>query len=241
MTTARTPKYQPFGAEPPAKTPAVSNGAAPPGAPTDQWLTPQDLYLFNEGSHLRLYDKLGSHPTTQDGKAGFHFAVWAPGADYVSVVGDFNGWDVGKNRLNPIGSSGVWGGFIPGVGAGTLYKYHVASPGGFQALKTDPFAFTTELPPKHAAVTWDLGYEWHDGEWMADRKRHAAQDAPVSIYEVHLGSWMRAADPPYHSLCYRDVAPKLAAYCKDMGFTHVEFLPITEHPFFASWGYQVTG
>jgi 1,4-alpha-glucan branching enzyme len=235
MTTARTPKYQPFGADPAANGPAAHPAAGSP------WLTPQDLYLFNEGSHLRLYDKLGSHPTTQDGKAGFHFAVWAPNADYVSVVGDFNGWDVGKNRLNPIGSSGVWGGFIPGVQAGTLYKYHVASPGGFQALKTDPFAFTCEIPPKHAAVTWDLTYEWHDGDWMADRKRHAAQDAPVSIYEVHLGSWMRAADPPYHSLSYRDVAPKLAAYCKDMGFTHVEFLPITEHPFFASWGYQVTG
>ena len=236
MTTARQPKYQPFGTAPPPS----GNGAAPP-ATGSQWLTPQDLYLFNEGSHLRLYDKLGSHPTTENGQAGFHFAVWAPGADYVSVVGDFNGWDVGKNRLHPIGSSGVWGGFIPGVQAGTLYKYHVASPGGFKAEKTDPFAFTTELPPKHAAVTWDLSYDWHDGDWMADRKRHAAQDAPVSIYEVHLGSWMRAADPPYHSLSYRDVAPKLAAYCKDMGFTHVEFLPITEHPFFASWGYQVTG
>jgi 1,4-alpha-glucan branching enzyme len=230
------PKYQPFGSE-------SGNGHphAPARADGQPWLTPQDLYLFNEGSHLRLYEKLGSHPGTQNGQAGFHFAVWAPNADYVSVLGDFNGWDRGKNRLHPVGSSGVWAGFVAGVKPGTCYKYHVAAPGGFTAEKTDPFAFTCEVPPKSAAVTWDLSYQWNDADWMANRKRHAAQDAPVSIYEVHLGSWMRAADPPYHSLSYRDIAPKLAAYCKDLGFTHVEFLPITEHPFFASWGYQVTG
>jgi 1,4-alpha-glucan branching enzyme len=243
MTTPAQPKpkYLPFGAE--AGKGAPRQPAAPPAAPGGPGpaLTPQDLYLFNEGSHLRLYEKLGSHPATRDGVAGFQFAVWAPNADYVSVVGDFNGWDKGVSRLTPVGSSGVWAGFVPGVGAGTLYKYHVAAPGGFTAEKTDPFAFHCEIPPKHAAVTWDLGYEWHDDDWMAARGPKAAQDAPVSIYEVHLGSWMRAADPPYHSLSYRDVAPRLAAYCKDMGFTHVEFLPITEHPFFASWGYQVTG
>jgi 1,4-alpha-glucan branching enzyme len=205
------------------------------------WLTPQDLFLFNEGSHLRLYDKLGSHPTTQDGQEGFQFAVWAPNADYVSVVGDFNGWDVGRNRLHTVGSSGIWTAFIPGVKNGTLYKYHVAAPGGFTAEKTDPFAFTCEIPPKHAAVTWDLGYQWNDAEWMGMRKGRSAHDAPISIYEVHIGSWMRAPDYPYHSLSYREVAPKLAAYCVDMGFTHVEFMPVTEHPFFASWGYQVTG
>jgi len=226
------PAYLPFGSEAPPR-PAATSGP--------QWLSPQDLYLFNEGSHLRLYDKLGAHATTQDGVAGFHFAVWSPNADYVSVVGDFNGWDVGRNRLHPIGSSGVWGGFVPGVANGTLYKYHVAAPGGFKAEKTDPFAYTCEIPPKHAAVTWNLDYQWNDADWMAERKRRAAHDAPVSIYEIHLGSWMRAADPPYHSLGYRDVAHKLAAYCKDMGFTHVELLPITEHPFFGSWGYQTTG
>jgi len=226
------PAYLPFGSEAPPR-PAATSGP--------QWLSPQDLYLFNEGSHLRLYDKLGAHATTQDGVAGFHFAVWSPNADYVSVVGDFNGWDVGRNRLHPVGSSGVWGGFVPGVANGTLYKYHVAAPGGFKAEKTDPFAYTCEIPPKHAAVTWNLDYQWNDADWMAERKRRAAHDAPVSIYEIHLGSWMRAADPPYHSLGYRDVAHKLAAYCKDMGFTHVELLPITEHPFFGSWGYQTTG
>jgi 1,4-alpha-glucan branching enzyme len=231
-----TPKseYEPFGADL-IKTP-------PPGATAvDQWLTPDDLFLFNEGSHLRLYEKLGSHPGTQDNLPGFHFGVWAPNADYVSVVGDFNEWDRGRNKLYPVGHSGVWAGFIPNVKPGMCYKYHIASPGGFTREKNDPFAFTCEVPPKTAAVTWDLNYQWNDSAWMAGRKRHAAQDAPVSIYEVHLGSWMRAADPPYHSLSYRDVAPKLAAYCKDMGFTHVEFMPITEHPFFASWGYQCTG
>ncbi|MBY0512449.1 MAG: 1,4-alpha-glucan branching protein GlgB [Gemmataceae bacterium] len=232
------PRYAPFGSDAPSPPPPAAPAPVADGQP---WLSPQDLYLFNEGSHLRLYEKLGSHPSARDGKSGFHFAVWAPGADYVSVVGDFNGWDRGKNPLHPLGSSGVWGGFLPGVTAGTCYKYHIASPGGFTAEKTDPYAFTCEVPPKAAAVTWDLTYQWNDADWMATRKAKSAQDAPVSIYEVHLGSWMRAADPPFLSLSYRDVAPKLAAYCKDMGYTHVEFLPLTEHPFFASWGYQVTG
>ena len=225
------PRYRPFGSEP----------APVPQQGEPEWLSPQDLYLFNEGSHLRLYDKLGSHPMTRGGVPGFHFAVWAPGADYVAVTGDFNGWDKGRNPLRAVGSSGVWAGFIPGVKQGACYKYHIAAPGGFTAEKTDPFAFTCEIPPKAAAVTWDLGYQWNDADWMGKRKAKGAQDAPVSIYEVHLGSWMRAADPPYHSLSYRDVAPKLAEYCKELGFTHVEFLPITEHPFFASWGYQTTG
>jgi 1,4-alpha-glucan branching enzyme len=228
--TERETRYAPFGAE----SPAPSTNGQP-------WLTPQDMYLFNEGSHLRLYEKLGAHAATRNGAAGFHFAVWAPNADYVSVVGDFNGWDPGRHRLHPTGSSGIWSGFLPGVKPGTCYKYHIASPGGFQAEKSDPYAFTCEVPPKTASVTWDLGYQWNDADWMAERKRHSAQDAPVAIYEVHLGSWMRSADPPYHSLSYRELAPKLAQYCRDMGYTHVEFMPITEHPFFASWGYQVTG
>ena len=232
---AEPPKFLPFGADPaPATLPSAAPGEY-------GWFGPQDMYLFNEGSHLRLYDKLGSHPATVNGTAGYQFAVWAPNADYVSVVGDFNAWDRGANPMHAMGSSGVWGGFIPGVKSGTCYKYHIAAPGGFVAEKTDPFAFTCEIPPKAAAVTWDLAYEWSDADWMATRKAKSAHDKAVSIYEVHLGSWMREADPPYHSLNYRDVAPKLAAYCRDMGFTHVELLPITEHPFFASWGYQTTG
>ena len=231
------PKYLPFGADP-----GNGQAAAPPPAPASSLaLTPQDMYLFNEGSHLKLYEKLGSHPDTENGTDGFRFAVWAPNADYVSVIGDFNGWDRGANRLHPVGSSGIWSGFIGGVQQGTCYKYHIAAPGGFQGEKTDPFAFTCEVPPKAAAVTWNLAYQWADTDWMANRAKRSAQDAPISIYELHVGSWMRAADPPYHSLSYREMAPKLAAYCQDMGFSHVEFLPITEHPFFASWGYQTTG
>ena len=224
-------KFLPFGHDvPPAPQPSEEG-----------WFGAQDQFLFNEGSHLRLYDKLGSHPATNGGVPGYHFGVWAPNADYVSVIGDFNGWDKGRHPLRPVGASGVWAGFIPGVQGGTCYKYHVAAPGGFTAEKTDPFAFTCEVPPKSAAVTWDLTYEWNDAEWMKTRKTKIGQNAAVSIYEVHVGSWMRAADPPYHSLSYRDMAPKLAAYCVEMGFTHVEFMPVTEHPFFGSWGYQTTG
>jgi 1,4-alpha-glucan branching enzyme len=236
MSQIEKTKFPPFGADPRPVSAPVSATASDYG-----WFGPQDLYLFNEGSHLRLYEKLGAHPRVVDGVPGYQFAVWAPNADYVSVVGDFNGWNRGANRLHPIGSSGIWSGFIPHAKQGLCYKYHIAAPGGYSAEKTDPFAFTCEIPPKTASVTWDLTYQWNDAEWMAQRKTKIAHDKPVSIYEVHLGSWMREADPPYHSLSYRDIAPKLATYCKEMGFTHVEFLPLTEHPFFASWGYQVTG
>lgn len=236
MSQIEKTKFPPFGTDPRPVSSPVSATASDYG-----WFGPQDLYLFNEGSHLRLYEKLGAHPRVVDGVPGYQFAVWAPNADYVSVVGDFNGWNRGANRLHPIGSSGIWSGFIPHAKQGLCYKYHIAAPGGYSAEKTDPFAFTCEIPPKTASVTWDLAYQWNDAEWMAQRKAKIAHDKPVSIYEVHLGSWMREADPPYHSLSYRDIAPKLATYCKEMGFTHVEFLPLTEHPFFASWGYQVTG
>ncbi len=206
------------------------------------WLTPQDLYLFNEGSHVRLYEKLGAHPCRRDGKTGFHFAVWAPNAESVSVVGDFNGWDRGADPMEPIGSSGVWGRFVPNVAPGVCYKYHVSSRHMcYKVEKADPYAFTAEVPPKTASVTWDLAYEWNDGDWMAARGPKFSHAAPVSIYEVHLGSWARTWQPPYHSLGYREIAPRLADYCNQMGFTHVEFLPLTEHPFFGSWGYQATG
>ena len=155
--SGESPKFLPFGSDRTSVAPHAPNAA--PGEYA--WFGPQDMYLFNEGSHLRLYEKLGSHPATVNGTAGFHFAVWAPNADYVAgVVGDFNGWDRGKNQLSPIGSSGVWGGFIPGVKSGTCYKYHIAAlAGGFAVEKTDPFAVTCEVPPKTAAVTWDLAYQ----------------------------------------------------------------------------------
>lgn len=213
-----------------------------PAQVESSWLTPQDLYLFNEGSHVRLYEKMGAQPVVRDGKAGYHFAVWAPNAEYVSVIGDFNGWHSGKNPLQPLGSSGVWGGFIPGVHRGNCYKYHISSRHmGYKVEKGDPYAFTTELPPKSASVAWDLAYDWNDQGWMASRGPKFKQNAPVSIYEVHLGSWMRNSNDAYRSYGYREVASKLADYCKQMGFTHVEFLPLTQHPFFGSWGYQVTG
>src|SRR4051812_13685156 len=148
-----SPKFLPFGADPaPASAPAKPESTVPGEY---GWFGPQDVYLYNEGSHLRLYDKLGSHPAEVNGQAGYHFAVWAPNADYVSVVGDFNNWDRGANRLSPVGSSGVWAGFVAGGKTGTMYKYHVAAPGGVAAEKTDPFAFHCEIAPKHAAVTWD--------------------------------------------------------------------------------------
>ena len=200
-------------------------------------LTDNDLYLFNEGTHLRLFDILGAHPAP----GGTSFAVWAPNADYVAVVGNFNDWDPGRHPLRPVGTSGVWAGLLEGVGKGTLYKYHIASPvGGFRAEKTDPFAFFTEVAPKTAAIVWDLDHEWRDAAWMTSRHGRNSLSSPMSIYEVHLGSWMR--DPATgHSLSYRELAPRLADYVREMGFTHVELLPVMEHPFFGSWGYQITG
>jgi 1,4-alpha-glucan branching enzyme len=206
------------------------------------WFGPQDLFLFNEGSHVRLYDKLGAHPATRDGVSGFHFSVWAPNARYVSVIGDFNNWNSTSHPLERIGESGIWGGFLPEVKAGFCYKYHIAAKNNnYTVNKCDPFAFTCEIAPKSAAVTWDLAYQWNDTEWMANRAAKFAHNAPVSIYEMHLGSWMRTDVPPHLSLSYRDAAPRLADYCVKMGFTHVEFLPLTEHPYYGSWGYQVTG
>jgi 1,4-alpha-glucan branching enzyme len=205
-------------------------------------ISDQDLYLFNEGSHLRLYDKLGAHPGWRNALAGTTFAVWAPGAQYVSVVGDFNGWDRGRDPLLPRGQSGIWEGFVPGVGSGAAYKYHIASRyNGYRVDKADPLAFFSEAPPRTASVVWDLSYEWGDAQWMERRGRRNDLAAPISIYEVHLGSWMRVPDEGNRPLSYREIAPRLADYVRRMGFTHVEFLPLTEHPFFGSWGYQTTG
>lgn len=213
--------------------------ATKPAAPITPapWLGEQDLYLFNEGSHVRMHDKFGAHPVT----GGTHFTVWAPSARYVSVVGNFNGWDRGAHPLSMVGQSGVWHGFIPGDHIGQVYKYHVASKfHGYSADKTDPFAVMCEVSPKTAGVVWKLDYQWNDAEWMKQRKEKIAHDAPVSIYELHVGSWMRHATT-HHSYSYRELAPKLAEYVKKLGFTHVELLPITEHPYYASWGYQATG
>jgi 1,4-alpha-glucan branching enzyme len=205
-------------------------------------LSKQDLYLFNEGSHSRLYYKLGAHPITLEGQSGTAFAVWAPGAERVSVMGDWNGWNPGSHFLHPQAESGIWAGFIPGVGAGARYKYRVVSRyHGYHVDKADPFAFYSEKPPLTASIVWDLQYDWHDQEWMSQRRQRNALSAPMSIYEVHLGSWMRVAEENNRSLTYREAAPRLAEYVRGQGFTHLEFLPLTEHPFYGSWGYQTTG
>ncbi len=205
-------------------------------------LTSYDLHLFNEGKHNRLFEKFGAHLTEFEGKKGAYFAVWAPDAERISVVGDFNGWNSDSHPMNPHGSSGVWEAFIPELGKGAVYKYHIRSRYHmYEVAKADPYGYYNEVPPRTASIVWDLDYEWNDGEWMRTRYEHNKFDAPISIYEVHLGSWMRVPEDGNRSLSYRELAPKLADYVNEMGFTHVEFLPVMEHPFFGSWGYQVTG
>ncbi|HXL78367.1 MAG TPA: 1,4-alpha-glucan branching protein GlgB [Candidatus Eisenbacteria bacterium] len=203
-------------------------------------LTPFDLHLFNEGSHSHLYEKLGAHISKDP--EGTSFAVWAPNADWVSVIGDFNGWNRDSNKLVPREQSGIWEGFIPGVAHGALYKYHVHSRvTRTGADKADPFAVFAEQPPRQASVVWDLSYGWGDAEWLSSRQRANSRQAPWSVYEVHLGSWMRVPEEDNRWLTYRELAPHLADYAHRLGFTHVEFMPVMEHPFYGSWGYQVTG
>ncbi|MBN1863094.1 MAG: 1,4-alpha-glucan branching protein GlgB, partial [Dehalococcoidales bacterium] len=211
-------------------------------SPETTLLTEDDLYLFNEGTDYRIYERLGAHPLTIDGRPGVYFAVWAPDARKVSVAGDFNGWDGSAHPLKPRGRSGIWEGFIPGVAKGALYKYHVTSRyKGLKKEKTDPLAIYNETPPKTASIVWNLEYEWHDQEWLAKRREHNALDKPMAIYEVHPGSWQRVLQEGHRSLNYRELAIQLTDYVLQMGFTHVEFLPVMEHPFFGSWGYQTTG
>lgn len=202
-------------------------------------LSAEDLWLFNEGTHSALYRKLGAHPLRWRGEAGTYFAVWAPSAEAVSVVGDFNGWQPGRHPLRPRASSGIWEGFVPKVGPGELYKFYIVSKYGWQGYKADPFAFFSEPPPGTASRIWSLRYRWGDRDWMKSRAERDSRFAPISIYEVHLGSWRRG--PHGHFLSYREVAPLLASHVREMGFTHVEFLPLMEHPFFGSWGYQIAG
>lgn len=202
----------------------------------------QDLYLFREGTHRRLYEKLGAHLLEVNGETGVHFGVWAPNAEGVSVIGDFNGWDPAKNPLEmPRADSGIWEGFIPGVRQGELYKFHLWGKGGARIPdKLDPFAFYSEISPGTASVVWELSNEWKDREWMEERPAKAKLASAMSVYEVHLGSWRRSA---VHGgfLTYREMAPLLTSHVREMGFTHVEFLPVMEHPFYGSWGYQTLG
>jgi len=203
---------------------------------TGHELTADDLYLFAEGTHGRLAGKLGAHLH----EGGAAFAVWAPNAEQVSVIGDFNGWDAGAHPLSPVRSSGIWSGAVEGARAGHPYKFHIRSRhGGYEVDKADPFAFFAETPPKTGSILWDLDYDWGDGDWLSARHERDALSSPMSIYEVHLGSWRRGEDGGW--LGYRDVAPDLADHAVDLGFTHVELLPVMEHPFYGSWGYQTTG
>src|SRR3989454_1529934 len=205
-------------------------------------LTDHDLYIFNEGSHLKLYERLGSHARVVNGREGTNFAVWAPDADKVFVMGSFNGWNKTAQELHPRGQSGIWEGFVPDVGHSDAYKYHVVSRyHGYEVDKADPVAFHAETPSRTASIVWNLDYEWRDQDWMSSRAQRNSFHAAISIYEVHLGSWRRIPEENNRWLSYREIAPKLAEYVGQMGFTHVEFLPLTEHPFYGSWGYQTTG
>jgi 1,4-alpha-glucan branching enzyme len=206
-------------------------------------LTEEDLYLFNEGNHSHLFEKLGNHLIHEKGKEGVYFAVWAPNAKQVFVQGDFNNWQKETHPLMSRGASGIWEGFIPGIMKGTTYKYHIVSRyNDYRVDKADPFAPMHETPPNTASKVWDLDYSWRDETWVGERRSlRNALDAPQSVYEVHLGSWMRVPGEGGRSMTYRELAPRLAEYVSRMNFTHVEFLPIMEHPFYGSWGYMTTG
>ncbi len=205
--------------------------------------TDQDIYLFKEGNHFKLYDKLGAHTRKLKGRSGVQFAVWAPNAREVSVIGDFNGWNRDSHKLTcRLDSSGIWEGFIPGIKPGALYKYYVRSgSNNYEAAKSDPFGFAHQSPPETATYVWELDYEWKDSSWMESRAEANSLAAPMSIYEIHIGSWKRDPNNPARLLSYREIAETLPDYVRDTGFTHVEFMPIMEHPYYPSWGYQKTG
>nr|MBA2261006.1 1,4-alpha-glucan branching enzyme [Acidobacteriota bacterium] len=209
---------------------------------TASFFSDYDLYLFGEGNHTRIYDKLGAHPLRSDIVAGVQFAVWAPNALDVSVVGDFNGWDSSAHPMRLLGASGVWEAFVPGATTGHPYKYHLRLRTGGSALKADPYGFAFESPPGSASIVCDPRHEWGDGEWMTAR---LTQDSwfqkPMSIYEVHLGSWIHVPEEGHRFLTYPELAARLIPYVKEMGYTHIELMPVMEHPFSGSWGYQVTG
>jgi 1,4-alpha-glucan branching enzyme len=200
-----------------------------------------DLHLAGEGRHERLHERLGAHMREIDGVAGTGFAVWAPSAASVSVVGDFNSWDGRLHPMRSLGASGIWELFVPDLGPGARYKFEIRTPTGELRLKADPVAFQAEQPPQTSSIVHRSAYEWRDADWIEERSAAELLRRPVSIYEVHLGSWRRDPNDPWRVLSYRELAEQLADYAVDMGFTHIELLPIMQHPFAGSWGYQVTG
>ena len=205
-------------------------------------LTPEDLHFFREGSHCRLYRKLGAHPEVVDGAPGYRFQVWAPQAQRVSLIGEMNDWHPRRTPMHPWQESGIWQVFVPRAQPGMRYKFHIVSRlNGQSGDKADPFCFAAEIPPLTASRVVDRSYRWSDGAWMARRAEYQALSRPISVYEVHLGSWKRSPEHPERLLSYGQIAHELVPYVRDMGFTHVELLPVMEHPFYGSWGYQVTG
>ena len=201
-----------------------------------------DISLFRSGKHYKLYDKLGSHVVEHEGLKGTYFAVWAPNARHVFVEGNFNGWNKSSHPMQVRwDESGIWETFIPGIGSGEVYKYFIQSNSGEYLEKADPFALRWEEPPSTASIVWDTWYEWNDGSWMRSRYDKNALNRPMSVYEMHFGSWARSPESPDEFLSYRQMAEKLIPYLLETGFTHVEFLPLMEHPFYPSWGYQITG
>jgi 1,4-alpha-glucan branching enzyme len=201
-----------------------------------------DIYLFKTGKHYRLYEKLGAHRVEHNGKAGTYFAVWAPNAQNVSVIGNFNQWQRNAHRLNPRwDGSGIWEAFFADIAHGEAYKYAIVSNSGEVLDKADPFAFYTETPPKTASIVWQPKYNWRDQDWLKQRSENALKPKPYSVYEVHYGSWRKKVEEGNRGLTYPEMAVELVNYVKEMGFTHVEFLPLMEHPFYGSWGYQLTG
>jgi 1,4-alpha-glucan branching enzyme len=235
VATSGAPDFIPPKTEPAAIREHTIDQIEPEVSVPSSLLSDWDLHLFNEGTHHKLWEKLGSHLVP----GGANFAVWAPNAASVSVIGDFNGWNTDAHPLQPRGASGIWESFIPDITKGTKYKYYIVSrANGYSVAKADPFAVHHETPPHTASIVWDLDYEWNDDEWMQSRRARNAYEAPMSIYEVHLGSW-RWVDG--RSMSYRELAEPLAEYVKKMNFTHVELMPVMEHPFYGSWGYQCTG
>ncbi|PRY54600.1 1,4-alpha-glucan branching enzyme [Arcticibacter pallidicorallinus] len=200
-----------------------------------------DIALFKAGKHYHLYNKLGAHRVNHQGRWGAYFAVWAPNARYVSVVGNFNSWNSGDHPMQVRwDESGIWEVFIPDVGHAEYFKYYIEGPNGYSVEKGDPYAFHWETPPQTASVVWDCKYSWNDTEWMQSRQRENPLKKPISVYELHIGSWRKNGEDGSF-LTYREIAGQLPEYCVYMGFTHVEFMPVMEHPFFGSWGYQLTG
>jgi len=231
VKAAKLPKAKPTA------TPAVSKPVEPYSR-----FTEFDISLFQSGKHYRLYEKLGSHVVEHNGVVGTYFSVWAPNARYVAVIGNFNGWNRGSHPLFVRwDGSGIWEGFIPNVGNGETYKYFINSSTGEDLEKSDPFALRWEVAPHTASIVADTFYEWKDQDWMANRYKHNALDKPYSVYEMHTGSWARGLESPDQFLSYTELADKLVPYLQEMGFTHVEFMPIMEHPYYPSWGYQISG